>query len=332
VDRFCSSLAVRQAILPLIALLVAAFPAAAAAAPPNDNYLASSTINRPNGSLPLSFHDIQDTSTATTQPDTFNPDRNGQPLGGGPPEITTCGAAGFGKTIWYDFAPPTAGAVKLDTGGFDNVVTVYRWDPRTSRITETIRCQNSPGPTEQVLLQGSIHARRNYTIQIGGVNGIGGMLDFRFTFFPDTDGDGVLDEAGDQCPHEKGTVGGCPPTVRAAPSINFNRVAGGLQITSLVVDHVAQGGRVEVRCGHCGHAVKRRARRAGSLSIRGFVGRTVRSGDFIEVRATQPKQGRGRLRYGAVGRSFRWPVKAAGLGRRVDRCLAPGTNRRQRCP
>jgi hypothetical protein len=324
---------VRRPLLPLVALLLAASPAAAAAAPPNDNYLASTTINRPNGSLPVTFHDTQDTSTATTQPDTFNPDRNGQPLGGGPPEITTCGATSYGNTIWYDFAPPVRGGVELDTSGFDSVVAVYQWDPRTSRITKVIRCQNTAGPNERMLLQFSIHAGRDYTIQLGGVNGIGGPLAFSFTFFPDTDGDGFLDDGQDQCPLERGTIGGCPPVVRAAPSINFNRVPGvGLQITSLTVGHVAKRGRVEVRCGHCGRAVKRRARRAGTLSMRGFVGRTVRTGDFIEVRATQPKLGRGRLRYGAVGRSFRWPVKATGLGRRVDRCLAPGTNRRQRCP
>lgn len=323
----------RQPLLPLVALLLAGgFPAAAAAAPPNDNYLASTTINHPDGSLPESFHDAQDTSTATTQTDTFNPDRHGQPLGGGPPEVTTCGATSYGKTIWYDFAPPTRGGVEIDTSGFADVVTVYQWDPRTSRITHTIRCQSLPPTGGRMLLQGSIHAGRNYTIQIGGVNAVGGPLQFAFTFFADTDGDGFLDEGSDQCPLQRGTIGGCPPVVRASPSINFNRVAGGVQITSLTVDHVAQRGRVQVRCGHCGRAVKRSAHRAGSLSMRGFVGRTVRTGDFIEIRATQPKVGHGRLRYGAVGRSFRWPVKATGLGRRVDRCLAPGTNRRQRCP
>ena len=58
----------RQPALLLAAVLVAAVPATAAATPPNDNYLASTRINRPDGSLPRQFRDVQDTTTATTQP------------------------------------------------------------------------------------------------------------------------------------------------------------------------------------------------------------------------------------------------------------------------
>ena len=41
-----------------------------------------------------------DTTEATTQVDTFNPNRDGQPLGGGDPETTTCNGVSFGKTVW----------------------------------------------------------------------------------------------------------------------------------------------------------------------------------------------------------------------------------------
>jgi hypothetical protein len=327
---------VRQLVPALAAVLaVAAVPATASAVPPNDNYLASTTINAANGALPLEFHDVQDTSTATTQADIFDPDKNGQPLGGGPPEITTCGGVSYGKTVWYDFQPPTPGGVEIQTAGFDNVVAVYRWDVNTSLITQTVGCFNdSTGPTEDVLLQPEIKRRAHYTVQVGGVGGVGGSLDFKLTWFPDTDGDGVLDEAPDHCPHQKGirADAGCPPTVRATARLSFNHMAGGIQVTNLVVDHVFRRGVVQVRCGHCGSRVKRRARHAGSVRLSGFVGRVVHVGDFIEVRATQPRTGKGRLRFGAIGRSTRWRVTSSGISKSVTHCLAPGTNRRQRCP
>jgi hypothetical protein len=327
---------VRQPVLAVAALLFAVLPATAAAAPPNDNYLSSTTINQSNGALPAEFHDVQDTSTATTQADLFNPDRNGQPFGGAGPETTTCGSTVFGKTVWYDFMPPTPGGVEIQTAGFDNVVTVYRWNPQTSMITQDLGCHNdSAGTTEDVLLQRQIKAHAEYTIQVGGVNAAGGPLDFKFTFFPDTDGDGVLDDAPDHCRRQKGIAAdaGCPPTLSVVPSINYNRLGSAVKITSLTVAHVVKRGVVQVSCGHCGRAVKARARRSGTLTVRGFVGRTVRRGDFVQVSAMQKPFGRGRYRFGAVGRSFRWPVTASGLGRRTDRCLAPGSLRkRQRCP
>ena len=76
--------------LPRLALTAAAaaaaliFPSAAAAVPPpNDNYLASTSIVAEDGSMPLQYSDTVDTTEATTQADTFNPNRDGQPFGGG---------------------------------------------------------------------------------------------------------------------------------------------------------------------------------------------------------------------------------------------------------
>ena len=65
----------------LIAAALLALPATAAAAPPpNDNYLASTTISSQE------YRDSVDTTEATTQPDLFNPNRDGLPFGGGDPE------------------------------------------------------------------------------------------------------------------------------------------------------------------------------------------------------------------------------------------------------
>ena len=68
----------------LITAALLALPATAAAAPPpNDNYLASTTI------ASQEYRDSVDTTEATTQPDLFNPNRDGLPFGGGDPEPTT---------------------------------------------------------------------------------------------------------------------------------------------------------------------------------------------------------------------------------------------------
>src|SRR4051794_16906010 len=74
--------------------------ATALAVPPgNDNYLASLTINEPGGSLPAQFAATVDTTEATTQPDLFDPNREGLPFGGGQPEPTRCpGGPAYGKT------------------------------------------------------------------------------------------------------------------------------------------------------------------------------------------------------------------------------------------
>ncbi len=96
---------------------------AAAAPPPNDNYLASTTIAL-RGVPRQRRHDRGDDAARPLQP---RPD--GLPLGGGDPEPTTCGDGGsFGKTVWWDFKPPSPGGVQIRAnGGFDVVVAVYTW-------------------------------------------------------------------------------------------------------------------------------------------------------------------------------------------------------------
>lgn len=325
----------RLSILTVIAVLAIAPGATAAPAPPNDNYLASTPINARSGALPRDYRDDQDTSTATVQADIFDPDKSGFPLGGGPPERTTCGSRRYGKTVWYDFVPRTAGAVEVVTAGFDMAVAVYEWDPSTSLITRRVLCQNdSKRPTEDVLLQRPIRRGAHYTVQIGGVNDTGGPLDFHFTFFPDRDGDGVLDEAPDKCPSTPGieAFGGCPPLVQGTPRLAWTPSGHGLRVTRLVVDRMAKGGTAEARCRRCGRRATRKARRAGSLSLSGFTGRRLRAGDAIVLRITHARARSGRYRHGAIGHVFRWPITSSGLGARSDWCLTPGSNKRTSCP
>src|SRR6185295_18852397 len=100
---------------PAMALLLAVAPAASAAPPDNDNYLASKTIDLTRPFPP----ETVDTTEATTQADLFDPNRDGLPFGGSGPEPVNCPVApSFGKTVWYDFAPPTPGAVRIAASGF----------------------------------------------------------------------------------------------------------------------------------------------------------------------------------------------------------------------
>src|SRR3954463_16013562 len=80
-----------------VVLASAALPATASAAPPpNDNYLASTTIpSRP-------VRSVVDTTEAPPQADLFNPNAQGQPLGGALPESTSCNGTPIGRTVWYD--------------------------------------------------------------------------------------------------------------------------------------------------------------------------------------------------------------------------------------
>jgi hypothetical protein len=323
------SLLIRLALGATAAAL--AVPAVAAAAPPpNDNYLASTSISDAQRPLPPEYSNQVDTTEATTQSDTFNPDKDGLPLGGGPPEPTSCGSTTYGKTAWWDFRPQSPGGVEIKaSGGFDVVVAVYEWSSTTSKITRRVACQNAAPGSEDVLLE--VRKGTNYTVQVGGAGNTGGPLDFQLSYFRDRDGDGVFD-AIDDCPSLPGTTkGGCPPELRAAPRFGFDRPGNGVIIRSLTVDDVPKGARAEVRCRHCGRAVSRTARRSGSINLRGFLGRLVRTGDAIEIRVSMARRKRGRFRYGAIGKYYRYPVTSAGLGKRVLRCLNPGSRKPVKC-
>src|SRR4051794_10665509 len=146
----------------LAALAAFTFPAAAfAAAPANDNYLASQPVE----SSP--FQVTVDTSEATTQLDTFNPNREGQPLSGGDPENLSCKGVTFGKTVWYDLLPTYSGAVELAVAatGFAPSVALYEYDPDNPKTARLIDCTTAVGG----VLQPSVKGKHAYTIQVGGV-------------------------------------------------------------------------------------------------------------------------------------------------------------------
>jgi hypothetical protein len=301
-------------------------PASALAAPPpNDNYLASLPIQ------PQAENTLQaDTTEAGTQTDLFNPNRDGQPLGGGDPETTVCNGVSFGKTVWYDFAPPVNYGVSLRATGLNTVVAVYEWNPQTSRITRLMGC-SANASTEDLLLD--LEGEKNYTIQVGGVAGAGGPLTLRMEGYPDADGDGQFDVL-DECPEVPGikAAGYCPPSLRGrvSPSVSWAPGSGGVRITRLTVDSVPKGAKVTARCAGCGSQTIT-AKRQGRVSLSRLVGRTARSGGNIEVKITMRRTGKGRYRFGATGISFKWPVRADGLGKRKLSCLNVRTGKTERC-
>jgi hypothetical protein len=61
----------------------------------------------------------------------------------------------------------------------------------------------------------------------------------------------------------------------------------------------------------------------------------VRIGGRIEVRVSLARTGRGKYRYGATGKYYRWPIvmtaNGPGLGKKVTRCLNPGSRKPVKC-
>ena len=224
----------------MVAALLALPAAAYGQAPPiNDNYLESLRLNDPGSRLERrdTLRDVRDTTNATVQGDVFSP-----PQSGGPPELTTCEGASFGKTVWYDFYP-------------DVTASPGCGPPATTPCCAVVPFNRQHGPAElrSALCAATPPAARRrsswsrwqrgdaYSVQIGGVNDAGGALEFLFDFLADTDGDGVLDTV-DRCDRLDGPAGnnGCPRrqawhvTLRALPT------ATGIELVRLTVQGPAR--------------------------------------------------------------------------------------------
>jgi len=316
----------------MAASLIAAPSRAVAAPPPNDNYLASSSLNQPGTTMPLEVPFDVDTTEATTQANMFDLDSQGQPFNGPPQaEPLTCGSTSVGKTVWYDFHPNVDGDFYVtvsSSGGtaFTPVLSLYEWNLTDSRITSTVTCA---AKTE--LVAPGVKKGKHYTLQLGGSGGAGGPLSGTIDFFPDRDDDGVYDNGAqkDECPTTPGTSNGCPPELRVSPSINYDRSGGGIRISSFVVNGVPKGATVKARGGGATQTLK--AKKAGKVTLSKLVGRGASAGSSIELRVTLGRSGTGKYKYGATGAYFKWPVKAGSLGTRVARCLHAGSGKIERC-
>ena len=76
-----------------------------------------------------------------------------------------------------------------------------------------------------------------------------------------------------------------------------------------------------VSCPGCG-SQKATARKQGSVKFPKLAGKVVRAGSKVTLKVTLGRSGSGKYRFGAIGSVFQWPVRADGLGKRVNRCVA----------
>ena len=304
----------------VIAALLALPAMASAQAPPvNDNYLDSLRLNDPDTRLERrdTLRDVRDTTNATTQSDVFSP-----PQSGGPAELTTCQDTSFGKTVWYDFYPDVNGLARLRASGYDTVLAVVPFNRTTARPNfGSALCSNtSASTTEEYLVE--VRGGSAYSVQVGGVNGAGGALEFLFDFLADTDGDGVLDTV-DRCDRLDGPEGnnGCPRRQRVNVTLRARATATGIGIDALTVT-VRRGSRVVVSCSRgCRRQVKR-AGRTGTMIFPALGGVELSAGARLEIRVTKS---------GYFGEFVRYTI-LRGNFRKIERCMNPGSRvLRRRC-
>jgi hypothetical protein len=330
----------RVALATLVAGVFVVAPAHAQPSPPsNDNYLSSTIITQAatTGFTATQYTDVEDTTSATTQPDLFNPDENGLPFGGGGPEPLTCDGVTYGKTIWYDMHPKVDEGVELEAAGFPTAITVYQWDVNTSRIVRTVGCQVSNTALNDFVLLQELQKGKAYTVQIGGVGpgsqASSGMLDLTANFVPDHDGDGVYDPL-DACRTLPGVqrFDGCPPALKPGLSWDANTTSG-VRITKMLVTGLPGGSQAQLRCS-CGIEQTVRLRgSSNSANATAFVGRTLPPGATVEIWATHRATGNGQFKYGAIGGYLKYVVGSSGLSVPVKRCLMPGSRvPRTKCP
>jgi hypothetical protein len=278
-------------LLALGATMSMAASAAAPAPPINDNYLQSLNINKPGTPLNRTetITDVRDTTAATIQPDIFNPTSHG-----GPPELTGCNGVGESGTIWYDFYPDSSGVVRIRTSAtFGTIMAVVRFDPKSLLPEESQRRCAVNQTTAAGELFYDVQAGKSYTVQIGGVAGAAGNIQFLFDYLVKLKP--VQAEA----------------TLTAAPLSN------GVRIVSLAVA-APHRARVEVRCSRGCRPQATTARSVGFPHLRGAV---LPRGSSLKIYVTAKNE---------IGAFIEYRI-GSGKFTKTQRCLAPGSKKPQTC-
>jgi hypothetical protein len=308
--------------------LLATGAVARASVAANDSYLDATPIFSDR------FHDTVETNEAGEQPDLFVPAAPGRPGGGNMPEPLSCGGQGYGKTVWYDFLAPADGGVRITATGFDAVVAVYEYDPRTARIMRSLGCAEvGKAPNGALDVAGPrIQKGHRYAVQVGGaVDAAGvaqsGVLSLGFQFLRDGDGDRVPD-VNDACPDAAGPRNGCPPALPGTPRL----AVAGLRIVQLQWAGLPRGAEVRARCARCGpHGISQTVRVADGTTARltSFGHAAARNGAVLEVFARSRPGGTGAA---AIGKTARYRFGSSASHWEIG-CLAPGSfKRRIACP
>ncbi|MEA2356020.1 MAG: hypothetical protein QOD61_2149 [Solirubrobacteraceae bacterium] len=256
----------------------------AAAAPVYDNYLSSLRLNDPGKPLEpaLTLVDHPNTTGTSVQSDIFNP-----PMSGGPAEPTVCQGASYGSTIWYDFHPDRNGAVRIRASGYDNVISLMEFSQTTLLPDLAHRLCVVNLTTMIHELDAPVLAKHHYTIQIGGVGGAAGLLEFLFDFLPQI------------------------TRISADAQLKAVALSTGIRIRSLSVS-APRGVRVEVRCTRgCAPQVKT----APPFTFPRLGGVRLSAGARLQIFATAP---------GAVGAYIEYRIRRGDFSK-VTRCLAPGS-------
>ncbi len=286
-----------MAIAALAALLTmgtAATMTASAAAPEppiNDSYLNSLNLNKPGTAL-----DRKDTlsDVRDTTAATVQSDIFNPPSHGGPTELTGCTGVSEGRTIWYDFYPDANGLIRIRTSAaFGTVMAVMPFDPKTLLPDYSHRACTVNQPTMAGELFENVQAGKSYTVQVGGVNEAGGSVQVLFDYLVQ------------------------PKRLQAEATLTAQPLAGGVRVVSLAVS-APRKARVEVRCTRGCATQAQTARSVGFPRLRGAM---LPSGAALKIYVTAKNQ---------IGAYFEYRI---GRGRftKIQRCLAPGSKKPERC-
>jgi hypothetical protein len=264
-------------------------PASAPAPPVNDGYLNSLGLNGPGTRLNRTdtLKDVRDTTSATVQTNIFNPcGRASCPSG--PSEVTSCNGVNYGNTIWYDFYPDVTGVVQIRTSGYDNVITLFPFSLKTALPdTGEAKCvHNSSFPSEE--MSTTVQKGRSYTIQIGGVNSVGGPLQFLFDFFASP-----------------------PHRLTAQATLEAKQTSTGVQLVGLSVS-AARAAHVNVSCGRFCHGESKTRRAVENFPH--LKGVQMPAGSKLVIRVTAPH---------SIGVYIEYDILPGNFKKRT-RCLEPG--------
>jgi hypothetical protein len=101
-------------------------------------------------------------------------------------EDPVCGIVA-GCSTWITYIPPDSGTLSLNTDGssFDTVMAVYRRSPTNQFQLVLIACDNNSGlDGRDSALSVSVTAGATNLVQVAGVNGASGTLQFRYNLVP----------------------------------------------------------------------------------------------------------------------------------------------------
>jgi hypothetical protein len=275
---------------------MAATAAAPVPVPPiNDNYLDALNLNEPatphHPGTPLNRTETLRDERNTTSATVQSDILGSQP---GPAELTGCNGVGEGKTIWYDFYPNANGLVRIRTSAaFGTVMAVMPYDPTTLLPENEQRKCAVNQPTIAGELFANVEAGKSYTIQLGGVESAGGNLEFLFDYVVQL------------------------KRVQAEATLTAQPLASGVRVVGLAVS-APKKARVEVRCTR---GCRRQAKTARSLGFPGLNGAVLPNGAALKIYVTAKNQ---------IGAYIEYKIGHASFTK-VQRCLAPGSKRPERC-